>query len=65
MSKVQTTLFGCKLKKDEYVYKDMKNKYEQFIERFYQRSRDTIRGKGRQDLIKAAQVIAITKYMYL
>ena len=57
---IQTTLFGCKLRKDTYIYKHPKDKYEQFVERFYQRNRNAIDGKGKQDMIREAQVITNT-----
>ena len=50
-------------KKDEYIYKDSKNKYEQFVECFYQSNRNKTDGKGRQNLIREAQVIINTRYL--
>ena len=60
---VQMTLFGYKLKKEDHIYKDPRNKYEQFAERFYQRNRTAAAGKSRQELVKEAQVYAPTPYI--
>ena len=49
MMLVQTTLFGYKLKKD-HIYKGPRNKYEQFVEHFYQRNRTAAAGKSKQDM---------------
>ena len=53
---VQTTLFSYKLKKDEYIYRDPQNRYEQFVEHFYQCNRITAASKGKQELVKEDQV---------
>ena len=54
MMSVQTMLFGYKLKdsKEDYIYKDLRIKYEQFIERFYQCNRTAATNKSKQELVK-------------
>ena len=56
MMSVQTTLFGYKLKKEVHIYKDPRNKYEQFVEHFYQCNRTAVTDKSKQELVKEAQV---------
>ena len=56
MMSVQTTLFGYKLKKEDHIYKDPRNKYQQFVERFYQHNRTAAAIKSKQELVKEVKV---------
>ena len=56
MMSVQTTLFGYKLKKEDHIYNDPRNKYEQFVERFYQHNRTAAAVKSKQELVNEVKV---------
>ena len=52
----QTTLFGNILQRAEAIYKEPQNKYERFVELWYQRARREEGGKSKQEIFKQAQV---------